>query len=431
MSTNDVRSARLASVDAPVREAFASLVMALGLLEMQGPADVADGVPADLAAEHLPRFAWRIRAARQLARELVPCLTGRATAHRALLSAARELDSALDAEDDARAVSEALGAAPPEMFEQASPERQTETASRGIIAVEALLQEWALEEHDVGLLVDEEPADVRFEWCPVPADSARVFLLDRFWARQAAAVALVRRLWPQRAISDWFFDVWSVPGPSPLDDEHRRGLRANEFRYAERHLPELDATLVGAYCNGPACAALPARQRALAISVRDSRASGFEVERVRRGELTFVDTVNGGRYSVHDYEREPACDSGCIALGRIYPLEGTRWIRSAGMVFAEPDRRGEAEKIGRLLRELTSPANPGGGVPAGIAVEGVISRIKSDVDIPRRVRPAGDAGDAAERFGAVLAHLEREGIPPGSDAITAAWLAAVAAARAG
>jgi len=93
---------------------------------------------------------------------------------------------------------------------------------------------------------------------------------------------------------------------------------------------------------------------------------------------------------VHEHNEEIAYVPGFIALGRLIPLDGGRWLRSPGMAFGSAPNDELAPALARAVRASTDTLGPALTIEAAIAT--MMSGTRAT--LPLAVKPARSAAEA-------------------------------------
>lgn len=109
------------------------------------------------------------------------------------------------------------------------------------------------------------------------------------------------------------------------------------------------------------------------------------------------------RYRVHEHNSEVHYDAGFIAIGRLIPLGGGRWLRSPGMLIFSSPGNVTARDLAEGFEKIPALA------PALIA-EGIIAGVAGRGRVPRDVPPADSPAEAKDLLHAVGEALDAHGL---------------------
>ena len=268
---------------------------------------------------------------------------------------------------------------------------------------EFLLREVGLEEFDVSLDL-EAVGDGTYELvaAAVPPETACIELLEFVFNR---AEGLAREVDPvlatERDASSFEFSRWSVaPPPSQYASDFAsfaRYVREQEYSLVDRATITLGTPVMQKLADDPLIAELwPPRQHRMAVALTASVVGVFECVALDGNRATLQSVRDGSTYLVHEHIEPVEYSIGWVAAGRLLPFDGGLYLRSPGMVFAQPRgidlARAAANDVGRL--EVT--------LPRALALEAFISTAMMGVNVPRAMKPMRSKADAR----AALAELE-------------------------
>jgi hypothetical protein len=211
----------------------------------------------------------------------------------------------------------------------------------------------------------------------------------------------------ERMASQWFFDRFSTPGSGKHAQElnFTRGVREQEWSFADRRTIALDAPIVQAIVDDAEGPPIPERQRRMAKHLMGSIPSVFLVDRQRWGVATFRDLATDRTFEVDDRGRELQYEAGYGGFGRLIPFEDGIWLRSPGMILFEPPSQEGLVEVARTIAELD--------MPPAIAIEAAISAVVlRDPKVPRYVSPSRTRPEAELRLAIIGEELARRGILP-------------------
>ncbi len=271
----------------------------------------------------------------------------------------------------------------------------------------ALLREIGLEELDISahllFSAGEEPV---LGWEPIPPETAHVWLLGSLYDRvEASIISAPPLLDLEREASRWWFERWTGPSRRSSEEERfARGVREQEWSLVERPTIALDAPVTTWFCATPQFHHEPPRQQRMARALRRSFASVFAVRSAEGLTSVLEDLVDGREYTVHEHNQPLAYRSGWLALGRLIPFDGRRYLRSPGMLLflPQPGERGSALARGfAAASETLGPA---------IALEAIMTTIVSRVRVPRDLGPAPSRAEACEWRAELMDVMDQEGL---------------------
>jgi hypothetical protein len=268
---------------------------------------------------------------------------------------------------------------------------------------EFLLREVGLEVFDVSLGL-EAVGDGTYELIAVavPPESACVELLEFVFNR---AEGLAREVNPvlatERDASSFEFSRWSVapaPGRAASDvASFARYVREQEYSLVDRATITLGTSVMQKLADDQLIGELwPPRQQRMAVALTTSVVGVFECVALDGNRATLKSVRDGSTYLVHEHTEPIEYSIGWVAAGRLVPFDGDLYLRSPGMVFAQPRgvdlARAAANDVGRLE----------GTLPPALALEAFISTAMMGVNVPRAMKPLRSKADAR----AALAELE-------------------------
>ena len=266
-----------------------------------------------------------------------------------------------------------------------------------------LIREVGLEEFDVSLGL-EAVGDGTYELvaAAVPPETACVELLEFVFNRAEGLTGEVDPvLATERDASSFEFSRWSVappPGRAASDvASFARYVREQEYSLVDRTTITLGTSVMHKLADDPLIAELwPPRQHRMAVALTASVVGVFECVALDGNRATLQSVRDGSTYLVHEHIEPVEYSIGWVAAGRLLPFDGGLYLRSPGMVFAQPRgvdlARAAANDVGRL--EVT--------LPRALALEAFISAAMMGVNVPRAMKPMRSKADAR----AALAELE-------------------------
>ena len=281
-------------------------------------------------------------------------------------------------------------------------------------AVGERLREEGLEQWNVSLhLAFDDDLVPQLAWTRIPSETAHVWLLGSLYDRVEASLGSEPLLLFERRASRWWFERWST-GWLTEENPFARGVREQEWSFVERPALALDdVPVIFSFCSQDFFEQVPPRQQKLARALRRSFVDVFAV-RKRGEEETILDSLSDGRrYPVHEHNPEIEYRAGFLALGRLIPWDGGRYLRSPGMVIFQP---ANAEQ-GPLLAEGLAKA--GDEISPTIAIEALLSTLGGDARVPRRIPPASSRALAEQVLLAMRTLLDEAGLvehPPVDEA---------------
>jgi hypothetical protein len=218
--------------------------------------------------------------------------------------------------------------------------------------------------------------------------------------------------------SEWWFKRWCAKKES--DDERReaRKIRQREWSLIDRKSFALDYTVLEMCHETRFLGIFSPKARRMAESARRSRLGVF-VARERSGaDVMLEDVGEHERMMLRDHDPARPTEPGTLILGRLYPWDDERYLRSPGAFVLEgksvPPPEKFVEWAGILLRER---------VPLAVALESVVTSIRDrKFAAPRDVAPAGSREEARKTLDALRAAMERTGMFTNPDSDGALWL---------
>ena len=308
-------------------QALRTLEGALAALRSRLPLAVRQGLPPDLVAQDEPATRALARLTRRLAAALVED-TVRGGSGDSLRPAVADLGAALDATDVTLA--------------EARPHLPSARAALG-----ELVREVALDELGADITFDATPAGSwGGVWTVLPPRAVDAALVQRVLWRLYAWVARDPLAELELRAGAWGFAGFGGPRDEGVPAEvAARTTRELEWQLLDRKPLALGRTAAEAFLARTRRGDTVPRQRALVRALARSFAGLFSVRR-RHGEDVELERLDGGgRYRMIEYNDRMEYDLGDLAVGRLIPMEGARYLRSPGLAIWRPRDAGAARQL--------------------------------------------------------------------------------------
>jgi hypothetical protein len=285
----------------------------------------------------------------------------------------------------------------------------------------ATLRQAALEYADHEMLLGTHPEDgLVLALTPVTAAQAHVWTLGPMYERIEKWVVGDDLRLMERGAAHWWFERWTPPGRM---EEHlfARGVREQEFALVDRPFLALDdSTAIEHLADTGELDGFPPKQRHLAMQLLESEAGVWEVVERHGADAVLRAPLDGRLFQVREHAPEEHYGAGLLALGRLIPFGDGTWLRSPGAVFFPADSPRQARAFAEALGPQT------GDLPDVVKIEMLISTLAAGarVKLPRELRPAASAADAAEILegmqelmlaAGLTREVTREELPPDVD----------------
>lgn len=269
-----------------------------------------------------------------------------------------------------------------------------------------LIREVGLEVFDASVLLARGKDDrLHLAGDRVPPETALIWLQGRLFDRLEAVALSDPLLEIERRASRWAFERWSAP--LAIGDREAaaftQGVREREWSFVDRESALFGTPPVHALCEQPLFEKLPPKQQRLARALRGSFVGVFTVLSHQDDEVELEGALDGRRYRVHEHNSEVRYDAGFIAIGRLIPLGGGRWLRSPGMLIFSSPGNVTARDLAEGFEKIPALA------PALIA-EGIIAGVAGRGRVPRDVPPADSPAEAKDLLHAVGEALDAHGL---------------------